>query len=292
VDPIYVSFSMPALHLPNIKGEMARAPLEVTVSPQGADGEPETGRLTFVDNAVDPATDTIRLKATLPNSDHSLWPGEFVHVSLRVSTLENAVVVPSQAVQTGQDGQFIFVVNRTTMAVDQRPITTGQTVENETVVTKGLAAGEQVVVEGQLRLDVGTVVTPADAKTGEAAAPGGRGGRGGRGGQGGGQGAGGQGAGGQGSQGRRGGGGQGGDQGGAQATPGGGQGQAAPSGDATPGVRRGGNGGGQGAGAPDASGQAGQGQGRGGRGGRGGGRRGQNGQGGGQAQGTGQQAPQ
>ena len=176
VQPVYVTFAVPAVHLPTIKAHMAAEPLGVVATPQDADARPATGRLTFVDNAVDPSTDTIKLKATFDNADRRLWPGQFARVALRVMTLPHAIVVPSQAVQTGQDGQYVFVV-KGDATVEQRPVAVGQRVDQDVVIEKGLQPGDTVVTEGQLRLEPGTrVETRAPA-----AAPGARGPRGRRG---------------------------------------------------------------------------------------------------------------
>jgi multidrug efflux system membrane fusion protein len=174
VQPIFVTFTIPAVHLPTVKKQMTDSSLTVTAVPQDADPQPATGRLTFVDNAVDTTTDTIKLKATFDNPIRRLWPGQFARVSLRLATLPHAIVVPSQAVQTGQDGQYVFVV-KTDSTVEQRPVSIGQRFDQDTVVEKGLQPGETVVTEGQLRLEPGSRVT-----TDLNAAPGGRG-RGGRG---------------------------------------------------------------------------------------------------------------
>jgi multidrug efflux system membrane fusion protein len=179
ITPVYVTFSMPALHLQDIKRHMTAGDLAVIATPQDQAGQPATGKLTFVDNAVDAATDTIKLKATFPNTDHALWPGQYAQVRLRLETLKQATVVPSQAVQTGQDGQFVFVL-KADQTVEQRPVTTGVTAAQDVQVTKGLQPGETVVVEGQLRLEPGTKVQRADPRTGEASPNPGRG-RGGRG---------------------------------------------------------------------------------------------------------------
>src|SRR5262249_20360176 len=133
------------------------------------------------DNAVDPATDTIKLKATFPNPGRALWPGQFARVSLRVAVLANTTVVPSEAVQTGQDGQFVFLVKQD-QTVEQRPVKTRQAADPDVVITAGLHAGDQVVTEGQLRTEPGSRITRADPRTGEASPGVGRGGRGGRGG--------------------------------------------------------------------------------------------------------------
>jgi multidrug efflux system membrane fusion protein len=179
LDPIYVTFSLPAVNLPEVKKHMTGGKLAVTATPQTSGGHSTDGALSFVDNAVDPATDTIKLKATFANADHTLWPGQFARVSLRLTTLQNATVVPSQAVQTGQDGQFVFVV-REDQTVEQRPVTIGQTAADDVVITSGVTPGETVVTEGQLRLEPGTRVTRADPNTGEAAPGNGGRGRGGR----------------------------------------------------------------------------------------------------------------
>ena len=179
VEPVFVAFSVPAVHLGVIKQHLGRDPLTVTASPQDGDAQIAQGHLTFVDNAVDMTTDTIKLKATFDNPDRRLWPGQFARVTLRLATVPHAIVVPSQAVQTGQDGQYAFVV-KPDNTVEQRPITTGQRVDQDTVVEKGLQPGEVVVTEGQLRLEPGSRVT-----TDLNAPPGAGGGRG-RGGRGGG----------------------------------------------------------------------------------------------------------
>ena len=180
VQPVFVTFTVPAVHLPTIKKHMAEGSLPVTAVPQDADAQPASGTLSFVDNAVDVTTDTIKLKATLPNPDRRLWPGQFARITLRLSTLAHATVVPSQAVQTGQDGQYVFVVKQDS-TVEQRPITVAQRVGDDIVVDKGVSPGEVVVTEGQLRLEPGSRVT-----TDLNAAPGGQRGRGqaGRGGRG------------------------------------------------------------------------------------------------------------
>ena len=111
--------------------------------------------LTFVDNAVDMTTGTIKLKGTFPNKDRKLWPGQFVRVVLRLTTRPNAVVVPNQAVQTGQDGVFVYVVKED-RTVESRPVMTGARVDQDVVIEKGLEHGETVVTEGPLRLVPGS----------------------------------------------------------------------------------------------------------------------------------------
>ena len=158
LQPVYVTFAVPAVHLPAIKSHMGEKDrLTVFAASPEAGGQPIEGQLTFVDNSVDPTTDTIKLKATFANSDLRLWPGQFTRVTLRLATLSNATVVPSQAVQTGQDGQFVFVVTPQS-TVDQRPVTVAQRMGEDVVIGRGLSPGETVVTEGQLRLEQGTRV--------------------------------------------------------------------------------------------------------------------------------------
>jgi membrane fusion protein, multidrug efflux system len=158
LQPVYVTFAVPAVHLPAIKSHLGeKDQLTVFAASPDADGQPIEGKLTFVDNAIDQTTDTIKLKATFPNRDLRLWPGQFTRVTLRLATLSNATVVPSQAVQTGQDGQFVFVVTAES-TVDQRPVTVAQRMGEDVVIGKGLNPGETIVTEGQLRLEQGTRV--------------------------------------------------------------------------------------------------------------------------------------
>ena len=164
IHPIYVEFAVPEQYLPQIRKEMHNRKLKATVTFQNMTGPPPQGSLTFVDNAVDMTTGTILLKATFPNEDDALWPGQFVQVTLTLSELTNAVVVPSQAVQTGQNGQFIYVV-KPDKTVDERRVTTGITYDGQTVIEKGIQAGETVVTDGQLRLAPGTAVTVKSASS-------------------------------------------------------------------------------------------------------------------------------
>jgi multidrug efflux system membrane fusion protein len=129
----------------------------VTATPRDEAASPETGELTFIDNTVDPGTGTIRLKGTFPNPNRQLWPGEFVRVTLRLATRPNALVIPSQAVQTGQDGQYVFVVEQD-HTVEARPVVVGIRVDQDLVIEKGLQPEEVVVTEGQLRLAPGSRV--------------------------------------------------------------------------------------------------------------------------------------
>ncbi|HTM51763.1 MAG TPA: efflux RND transporter periplasmic adaptor subunit [Bryobacteraceae bacterium] len=161
VEPIYITFAVPESQLRDVKKYMAVGKLPVSVAPQDDDTRIETGTLTFVDNAVDAATGTIKLKGTFPNHEHRLWPGQFVRVTLRLTTHANALVVPNQAVQTGQDGEFVFVVKED-RTVESRPVTTSVRVDQDLMISKGLEFGETVVTEGQLRLSPGVRVTTGD----------------------------------------------------------------------------------------------------------------------------------
>jgi membrane fusion protein, multidrug efflux system len=157
IHPIYVVFAVPEQYLPEIRRQMNTATLKVLVTFQDMQAAPPQGDLTFIDNTVDTTTGTILLKATFTNADNVLWPGQFVQVELTLSEMTNVVVVPSQAVQTGQTGQYVYVV-KTDQTVEQRPVTIGIVYNNKTVVTTGLAAGETVVTDGQLRLAPGVKV--------------------------------------------------------------------------------------------------------------------------------------
>jgi membrane fusion protein, multidrug efflux system len=162
LEPVYVTFTVPAVHLPTIKQHMGANKLTVVATPQDEDKQQAEGQLTFLDNTVDATTDTIKLKATFSNSDHRLWPGQFARVSLRLATLSGATVVPSEAVQTGQDGQFVFLVTPGS-TVEQRPVTVAQRVGEDVVIGKGVNPGDTIVTEGQLRLEQGTRVQIADS---------------------------------------------------------------------------------------------------------------------------------
>ncbi|HEY7302066.1 MAG TPA: efflux RND transporter periplasmic adaptor subunit [Xanthobacteraceae bacterium] len=156
--PIYVSFTVPERHLSDIRAAFEkpeRLPVAVAIP-----GQPGTiaGALTFIDNQVDAATGTIALKATFPNDDLRLWPGQFVNVKLTLGSQPNAVVVPSAATQVGQNGPYVFVV-KPDLTVELRLVRIDRTLTERTVIASGLAAGERVVVDGQLRLSNGSRVT-------------------------------------------------------------------------------------------------------------------------------------
>ncbi|MBI4166581.1 MAG: efflux RND transporter periplasmic adaptor subunit [Acidobacteria bacterium] len=156
MDPIYVSFSVPEIHLSEIKARMG-AVLPVAVTIPGEENFSSEGKLSFIDNSVDMKTGTIRLKATLRNQAKKLWPGQFVNATLRLSTQQNAVVIPTQAVQTGQSGFYVYVV-KSDMTTELRPVLPGNEIAGLTVIQKGLQPGETVVTDGQLRLYPGAKV--------------------------------------------------------------------------------------------------------------------------------------
>jgi multidrug efflux system membrane fusion protein len=157
IEPTYVVFNVPERQLAEIRAAMAKDKLPVEAALPGQESKPLTGDLVFVDNAVDPATGTIRLKAGFANVDHRLWPGQFVAVSLRLANLPSAMVVPSRALQSGQIGDFVFVVSPE-MTVQPRKVVPGLRLDGQQVITSGLKSGEQVVVDGHLRLVPGAKV--------------------------------------------------------------------------------------------------------------------------------------
>jgi len=155
--PIYVAFSLPQSQLPAIRDASAGRELPVTALPPGDGGPAEHGKLAFIDNAVDPTTGTITLKGIFDNKSDRLWPGQFVNVSLTLRIEPDALVVPTQAVQVGQNGSYVYVVKADKTA-EPRDVTVARAIGGDSVIAKGLAEGEQVVVDGQLRLTKGTLV--------------------------------------------------------------------------------------------------------------------------------------
>jgi multidrug efflux system membrane fusion protein len=161
VNPINVTFSVPEQHLSDLNRHMNAGQLKVDASFQSDEGRPEQGRLEFVDNAVDRSTGTIKLKAVFANTERRLWPGQFINVALTLTTQPDAVVIPSEAVQVGQDGQHVFVV-QPDKRVEVRSVTLGTTSGGEAVIIKGLSAGEQIVREGQFLLGPGSRIEIKD----------------------------------------------------------------------------------------------------------------------------------
>ncbi len=157
ISPIYVAFSVPQQNLPEIKKYMAAGKLKTEAIIPKSDGPPSQGTLSFVDNAVDPATGTILLKATFPNKDKALWPGQFVNVVLTLTLQSNAIVVPSQAVQSGQQDQYLFIV-KPDLTVESRPVIVGREIDQDAIIEEGVRPGENVVTDGQIRLSPGAKV--------------------------------------------------------------------------------------------------------------------------------------
>jgi multidrug efflux system membrane fusion protein len=157
VHPIYVTYAVPEQYLAEVKEYQARGPLVVEAHIPNDPRPPALGQLTFIDNAVDIPTGTIKMRATFPNSDSRLWPGQFINVVMRLTMQPNATVVPSQSVQTGQTGKYLFVV-KPDFTAELRPVAVGETVEGVTVIDKGIAPGETVVTDGQLLLAPGSKV--------------------------------------------------------------------------------------------------------------------------------------
>jgi multidrug efflux system membrane fusion protein len=151
VHPIYVNFSLPENRLPEVRKYMAAGQLAVSALSPGSDKVAATGTLIFVDNAVDPSTGTIKLRARFPNRENALWPGQFVNVSVQLFQQKDAIVVPSQAVQTGPEGQYVYVIGDD-MTAELRKIQVQRTDADSAIVASGLAKGERVVTQGQLRL--------------------------------------------------------------------------------------------------------------------------------------------
>jgi multidrug efflux system membrane fusion protein len=172
IHPIYVAFAVPEQYLPDITKYRAAGPLRVEAIPSDPAAGPARGELTFVNNTVDPTTGTIQLKATFANADNRLWPGQFLNTVLTLATIPDAVLVPSQAIQAGQQGSYVFVI-KADLTVEARPLVLGLSVDTEIVVQRGLAPGDRVVTEGQIRLVPGTKVevrppTPAAAPAGKS----------------------------------------------------------------------------------------------------------------------------
>jgi multidrug efflux system membrane fusion protein len=164
ISPIFVDFAVPEQYFAPIEKFMGKGSLQVQATPYG-DTKAETGELTFVDNTVDNTTGTIKLKARFTNADHRLWPGQFSTVTLRLAQDENATVVPSQAVQTGARGDFIYVVKSDSTA-EQRPVKVARTVSGDSVIANGITPGETVVTDGQLRLLPGMKVEVVNPSSG------------------------------------------------------------------------------------------------------------------------------
>ncbi len=163
VSPIYVTFAVPEANLPDVHRYEAAGTLQVEVQTPGPTGFTERGTISFIDNTVDRATGTIRVRGSFENRERHLWPGLFVNVVLTLTTDPRALVVPTRAVQESPDGQYVYTV-KADGTVESRPVTVARTIGDQAVIARGLAAGESVVTDGQLRLVPGKRVTFGGAK--------------------------------------------------------------------------------------------------------------------------------
>src|SRR5216117_2310411 len=157
VHPIYVNFSVPEQQLRAVRGYMSSGPLAAEALAPGSDQPAASGTLVFVDNAVDPSTGTIKLRAQFRNRENTLWPGQFVNVRIKLYDQKDALVVPSRSVQTGPNGQYVFVV-KPDMTTELRMVTVERTEGDRAIIASGLERGERVVTQGQLRLGAGAKV--------------------------------------------------------------------------------------------------------------------------------------
>ncbi len=162
VEPIWVSFGLPEEYLTAVRRIHAQRPMTVDAAPQDNSGPADHGVLSVIDNTVDTQSGTIKLKATFTNAKRTLWPGQFVNVIITMDTQAHAVVVPSEAVQPGQQGPMVYVV-KPDQSVEPRNVKTGATHGAKVVIDKGVAAGETVVTDGQLRLFPGAHIEPTPA---------------------------------------------------------------------------------------------------------------------------------
>jgi multidrug efflux system membrane fusion protein len=167
ISPVFVTFGIPERYLSTISLQRVVHKLQVDAAPDNNFAQAAHGTLSVIDNAVDPNTGTIRLKATFDNKDGRLWPGQFVDIAITVET-QTAVLVRSEAVQVSQNGSFVYVV-KSDQSVEPRPIVVGQTVRDKVIVQKGLAAGENVVTDGQSRLFPGAKVKAASNSADQSA---------------------------------------------------------------------------------------------------------------------------
>ena len=159
IQPVNVSFAVPESQFQRIASRFGKERIAVFAAQQDSSEPPSAGVLTFLESTVDAATGTLRLRASFANPERKMWPGQFVRVRMRLGMVEGAVVVPNQAVQTGQDGSYVYVV-KADRGVENRPVTLGVRSGMELVIAKGLAEGETVVTEGQLRIAPGLKVNP------------------------------------------------------------------------------------------------------------------------------------
>jgi membrane fusion protein, multidrug efflux system len=158
ITPIYVTFSVPEANLRDVRRYFYSGNLKVFAYSKGESASPAVGRLTFIDNGVDTTTGAFKLKGTFQNKDRRLWPGEFVDVALELALQKNVVVVPTKAIQTGQQGEYVYVV-RSDSTAESRPVKIKGAYQGLTLVSDGLKLGERVIVDGQLRVSPNARVT-------------------------------------------------------------------------------------------------------------------------------------
>lgn len=175
IKPIYVSFSVSQGDLAELREAVNHGQVAVKVLRQGGNFAPIEGRVAYFENAVDAASNTINVRATVDNTDSALWPGQFVNVVVTLRTEPNAVVVPSQAVQAGQEGPYLYAIGKDGKA-ELRHVSIARTIGGEIVIAKGVAPGEEVVTSGQLRISNGAKLAPRstaapDNKTAETPKP-------------------------------------------------------------------------------------------------------------------------
>jgi membrane fusion protein, multidrug efflux system len=169
IQPISVIFTLPETDLPRIQQQMARGSLAALAYSQDDKIELDRGRLALLDNEILQTTGSVRLKAEFPNAAHRLWPGELINIWLRLEVRHDGLTIAPSAVQQGPDGAYVYVIG-TESTVSLRPVTVGQVSGGQALITRGLAAGEQVVVDGQYRLKAGSRVVPLHGKAAEEAA--------------------------------------------------------------------------------------------------------------------------
>jgi multidrug efflux system membrane fusion protein len=164
ITPIRVTFAVPGTYLPKIRAGQDKAPLRVSASPSAGSPSPAVGQVSFIDNTIDQATGTIKLKANFPNADRRMWPGEIVQITLQLAVDAHAIVVPTAAVQNGQQGQYVYIV-AADHTVKMQPVTVTRTFDDVSVIASGIKAGDEVVTDGQLRLTPGVRVSEKSADT-------------------------------------------------------------------------------------------------------------------------------
>src|SRR4030095_7231016 len=172
-DPIYADFTISQSNLTSVQEQMRGGKLKVEVSLPDSGAGPVSGQLTFLDNAVQNATGTVNLRATIPNEDHRFWPGRFVNIRLVLSTIHQAVLIPAAAPQMSANGTFVYVIKEDSTA-EQRAVTLGQRQGDLIVVEKGVNPGERVVMNGQLGVTPGGKVSIEQPRNQNGSAPSGR----------------------------------------------------------------------------------------------------------------------